>query len=128
MALPFGRSKSIGRGISERRWLTEAEQDAGIVDRKDSADVKKISLIRSQFPPPNNNGASDLQYTHKALLRAVIAAGLNPKPGGYKTTAENADINMRINAILSAVDTSGSSLTPTPVFLGVHSGFGGDIV
>ena len=61
------------------------------------------------------NGKSNLPFTMKALLRAVIAAGR--KPARVKRTiAGQSDIDMRISALKSAVEVRGSTLAPTPEY------------
>jgi type I restriction enzyme, R subunit len=81
--------------------------------------MKHISLTWQDFSP-SRNGKCELQYTRKALLRAVIAAGQRPEPGS-KTTAARADIAMRVNAVVSSLDMSGTRLAPTPEYLSAGS-------
>jgi hypothetical protein len=77
--------------------------------------VKQISLTRRNFPPPHN-GLRALPYSEKSILRAAVAAGQKPWPRS-RTAAAQADIDMRIAAVRSALDMSAPQLTPTPHFL-----------
>jgi tRNA U38,U39,U40 pseudouridine synthase TruA len=77
--------------------------------------MKRIRLTRTDFPDPNDNGVRDVQFTEKALLRAVLVVGQGPRPG-RKTRAARGDADMRRGAILSAIEMSGNKLTATPEF------------
>jgi type I restriction enzyme R subunit len=77
--------------------------------------MKRIVMTKKGFPGSGHQ-CIDLPFTEKDLLRAVIAAGRNWRKR-KKSVAEQADIDMRVNALRSALNMSGPSLTPTPEFL-----------
>src|SRR5258708_37437516 len=81
--------------------------------------MKQITFTKKDFSK-SADGVFKLSFTVKALLRAVVAAGRNPMRG-RKTGAAQADIDMRINALKSAVDMRGSVLVPTPEHLASRS-------
>lgn len=78
--------------------------------------MKQITFTKRNFSPRSRNGVFKLPFTEKALLRAVVAAGQSPasKPSSI---AAQADIDMRISALRSALDMGGSALVSTPEYL-----------
>ena len=82
---------------------------------EDQTHMKQITFIKKKFPK-SADGTFKLPFTEKALLRAVVAAGRKPS-GGKRSSAAQADIDMRINAIKSAVDMRGETLIATPEYL-----------
>jgi len=118
----------VGHGCRNLRTRRETVQgaagqaghDVHVADGEGEVGVKRILLTRQQFPQPNDNGIRELRYTEKALLRAVVVAGQGPYSSD-KTRAARADANMRRNAIVSALDMSGSNLMPTPEFVSAGS-------
>jgi type I restriction enzyme R subunit len=82
-------------------------------------DFKQISLIKEKFPGVPRE-VRELRYTIASLIRAAATAG-QKLPHGKRTAAAQADTDMRINALRSAVDMSGYSLTPTPEFVAAGS-------
>jgi len=81
--------------------------------------MKQITFTKKKFAK-RNNGIFKLHFTVKALLRAVVAAGQKPTPGKKPLPAQ-ADIDMRINALKSAVDMTGSALVATAEYLAAGS-------
>jgi type I restriction enzyme R subunit len=77
--------------------------------------MNHITFIKKNFSS-SEDGQFQLGFTAKALIRAVVAAGQKPTPGRKAYDAQ-ADIDMRISALKSAVDLRGPSLRATGVFL-----------
>ena len=77
--------------------------------------MKRIKFTKQSFPDPEN-GTYNLPFTEKALLRAVVAAGRKPVRG-KKPVDVQADIDMRLCALKSAVNMAGSALVPTEEYL-----------
>lgn len=75
---------------------------------------QRIFFALEDFPTLTT-GVSELAFTEKSLLRAVVAAGQKPNSTN-STRASRADAEMRRSAMISALDMSGSNLTPTPEF------------
>ncbi len=81
--------------------------------------MKQITFTKKNFSKVED-GTSKLAFTVKALIRAVIGAGRDPRLS-TKTIAARADIDMRISALKSAVSMAGSTLVPTPEHLAAGS-------
>ena len=81
--------------------------------------MKYITFTKKKFSK-SRNGTFKLPFTEKALLRAVVAAGQRPtsKP---TSIAAQADINMRLSALRSALDMSSSALVSTPEYVAAGS-------
>jgi hypothetical protein len=77
---------------------------------------KKIEFTKKRFSKAEN-GISDLPYTSKQLIHAVVVAGGKLMRGNKRTLATQADFNLRINALISAVDLKSSTLKATQEFL-----------
>ena len=82
--------------------------------------MKQITFTKRSFSPKSRNGIFKLPFTQKALLRAVVAAGQSPtsKP---TSIAAQADIDMRIGALRSALDMGSSALIATPEYVAAGS-------
>src|ERR1035437_2996213 len=78
--------------------------------------MKQIRLTKMAFPKCANS-VTGLPFTKAALLRAVVAAGRVFGAVG-KTDAARADIEMRINALRSALNMDEAILLPTSEYLG----------
>ena len=76
--------------------------------------AKEIWLCKKSFP--SGDGDYPIGFTEKALLRAVVTAGQKPTAKS-RTKPAQADIDMRLAALKSALEMSGSSLVPTSEFL-----------
>lgn len=76
--------------------------------------MKQITFTKKNFSN-TRNGTFKLPFTQKALLRAVIAAGRRPN-SKKKSVAAQADIDMRISALRSAINMRGSALVSTPEY------------
>ena len=63
--------------------------------------MKRIVMTKKGFPGSGYQ-CIDLPFTEKDLLRAVIAAGRNWRKR-KKSVAEQADIEMRVNALSSTL-------------------------
>ena len=75
----------------------------------------KITFTKETFSKAED-GSRPLAFTMQALLRAVVAAGRRPVPGP-KSVAVQADIDMRISAVRSAIASDGQNLIPTADYL-----------
>jgi type I restriction enzyme R subunit len=76
---------------------------------------KQIVFTKRQFSGSTDK-VSRLSYTKAALLRAVSVAGRGHGPMGM-TTAARAGVEMRINALISALNMDGAILEPTGEYL-----------
>lgn len=81
---------------------------------------RTISFTKENFPG-NSKSGHELSFTRRALIRAVVAAGRKMGPGGRKTVAAKADIDMCVNALISAVDLTSRILRPTKELLSCGS-------
>ena len=74
--------------------------------------MKYITFTKKKFSK-SKNGTFKLPFTEKALLRAVVAAVQRPT-SKLKSIAAQADIDMRISALRSALEMGNSTLVSTP--------------